>query len=147
MTDWLRTQEAAYHLNMSPRTLEKMRYLGTGPTYRKPGGMRVVLYSRDDLDDWVRSEESLRVDRRGLRDRITEEWREVHGQRVLVKVCPPARAGARWRSKEPEARNWPIDDFRNVYISTRRDGRTVHVAPCVGDAPPSHKHRPGEASS
>ncbi len=38
---FLRTQEAARHLGVSPRTLEKHRIYGTGPTYRKIGG-RVV---------------------------------------------------------------------------------------------------------
>ena len=38
---YLRTAEAARHLGLSGRTLEKHRCYGTGPLYRKSGG-RVV---------------------------------------------------------------------------------------------------------
>lgn len=50
---YLRTAEAAALLRLSPRTLEKHRVHGTGPTYRKAGG--TVLYVADDLISWVES--------------------------------------------------------------------------------------------
>lgn len=50
---YLRTAEAAALLRLSPRTLEKHRVHGTGPTYRKAGG--TVLYVAEELISWVES--------------------------------------------------------------------------------------------
>lgn len=49
----LNQREAADVLRLSPRTLERYRVTGTGPSYRKLG--RRVLYSPTDLDRWVTS--------------------------------------------------------------------------------------------
>jgi hypothetical protein len=48
---YLRTPEAARFLGLSPRTLEKHRVYGTGPTYYKLGGR--VVYALDDLKAWA----------------------------------------------------------------------------------------------
>ena len=48
---YLRTPEAATHLGLSPRTLEKHRCYGTGPVYRRLGGR--VVYAIDDLEAWA----------------------------------------------------------------------------------------------
>lgn len=48
---YLRTPEAARFLGLSGRTLEKHRYFGTGPVYRRIGGR--VVYSVDDLRGWA----------------------------------------------------------------------------------------------
>ena len=48
---YLRTPEAARFLGLSPRTLEKHRTYGTGPTYRKLGGR--IVYAADDLKIWA----------------------------------------------------------------------------------------------
>jgi predicted DNA-binding transcriptional regulator AlpA len=48
---YLRTQEAARFLGLSPRTLEKHRTYGTGPRYSKLGGR--VVYALDDLQEWA----------------------------------------------------------------------------------------------
>lgn len=48
---YLRTPEAAIHLGLSPRTLEKHRCYGTGPVYRRLGGR--VVYAIDDLEAWA----------------------------------------------------------------------------------------------
>ena len=48
---FLRTPEAARFLGLSGRTLEKHRYFGTGPAYRRIGGR--VVYSVDDLQAWA----------------------------------------------------------------------------------------------
>lgn len=48
---FLRTPEAARFLGLSPRTLEKHRTFGTGPTYRKIGGR--VIYAFADLQGWA----------------------------------------------------------------------------------------------
>jgi excisionase family DNA binding protein len=50
---WLRTRQAAIYLNLSYRTLEKLRSSGGGPAYRKVGG--TVLYRMDELDAWADS--------------------------------------------------------------------------------------------
>ena len=39
---FLRTPEAARFLSLSGRTLEKHRYFGTGPAYRKLGGLSLI---------------------------------------------------------------------------------------------------------
>jgi len=48
---YVTTPDAAVHLGLSPRTLEKHRCSGTGPIYRKLGGR--VVYAIDDLDAWA----------------------------------------------------------------------------------------------
>ena len=48
---FLRTPDAAVHLGLSARTLEKHRCYGTGPVYRKLGGR--IVYSLTDLDAWA----------------------------------------------------------------------------------------------
>ena len=50
---FLTTLEAAKYLRLSIRTLEKCRYLGAGPRFRKFG--RVVRYTVADLDEWARA--------------------------------------------------------------------------------------------
>ncbi|WP_448044338.1 helix-turn-helix transcriptional regulator [Bradyrhizobium liaoningense] len=49
---YLRTPEAARHLSLSPRTLEKHRIYGTGPEYSKLGGR--IVYAMDDLNAWAK---------------------------------------------------------------------------------------------
>lgn len=51
----LTTAEAARFVRLSPRTLERLRVLGTGPRYIKLGpGIRArVLYELDDLRAWI----------------------------------------------------------------------------------------------
>ncbi len=48
---YVRTHEAARLLGLSPRTLEKYRCHGSGPTFRKLGGR--VVYAVTDLDAWA----------------------------------------------------------------------------------------------
>ena len=48
---YLRTPDAALHLGLSARTLEKHRCYGTGPAYRKLGGR--VVYGIEGLDAWA----------------------------------------------------------------------------------------------
>jgi excisionase family DNA binding protein len=47
---FLSTDQAAYYVGLSRRTLEKMRTMGGGPRFRKHG--RYVRYHIDDLDEW-----------------------------------------------------------------------------------------------
>src|SRR5690606_8265946 len=48
---YLKTPDAAIHLGLSARTLEKHRCFGTGPIFRKLGGR--IVYAIDDLDAWA----------------------------------------------------------------------------------------------
>lgn len=48
---FVRTADAAIHLGLSRRTLEKHRCYGTGPVFRKLGGR--VVYEVSDLDEWA----------------------------------------------------------------------------------------------
>ena len=48
---FLRTPDAAVHVGLSARTLEKHRCYGTGPVYRKLGGR--VVYTIADLRAWI----------------------------------------------------------------------------------------------
>jgi hypothetical protein len=43
--------EAAAFLKLSPRTLEKLRVHGGGPSFRKFGSR--VVYAAEDLDKWA----------------------------------------------------------------------------------------------
>ncbi len=48
---YLTTPDAATHLGLSPRTLEKHRCYGTGPVYRRLGGR--IVYAIADLEAWA----------------------------------------------------------------------------------------------
>ena len=48
---YLKTPDAAIHLGLSARTLEKHRCYGTGPAFHKLGGR--VVYSIEALEAWV----------------------------------------------------------------------------------------------
>src|SRR3546814_15442547 len=48
---FLKTPDAAVHLGLSARTLEKHRCYGTGPLYRKLGGR--IVYAIDELTAWA----------------------------------------------------------------------------------------------
>jgi hypothetical protein len=53
MEDLLRTKVAAKRLNLSPRVLEKWRWLGIGPRFVKIG--RLAMYRESDLMEWIDS--------------------------------------------------------------------------------------------
>jgi hypothetical protein len=72
---YLRTAEAARHLGLSGRTLEKHRCYGTGPLYRKIGGR--VVYAVSDLQAWAD---------RGVKSSTTDPGRDT---------IPPARRPGR----------------------------------------------------
>ena len=48
---YLTQAEAADHLRISPRTLERYRVAGNGPRFVKAG--RRVIYRRGDLEAWT----------------------------------------------------------------------------------------------
>jgi len=53
---FLNTDQAAYYIGLSSRTLEKMRGAGRGPRFRRHG--RHVRYHIADLDGWSESRSS-----------------------------------------------------------------------------------------
>ena len=52
-TDYLNAREAAAHLGLSTRTLDRYRVTGEGPVFLRFGGG--VRYLRVDLDAWART--------------------------------------------------------------------------------------------
>ncbi len=50
---FLNTRQAAHHLRLSVRYLERMRGRGDGPGFRRHG--RFVFYHIDDIEAWSRS--------------------------------------------------------------------------------------------
>ncbi|MDB4044447.1 helix-turn-helix domain-containing protein [Emcibacteraceae bacterium] len=52
---YYRTKEAAEYCKCGKSTLEKLRITGNGPSYYKL--KKAVIYSRDQLDDWVSQNE------------------------------------------------------------------------------------------
>ncbi len=48
---YLTTAQAAERLGLQPRTLERWRWAGTGPRFRKLGG--AVRYAPQDLDEFA----------------------------------------------------------------------------------------------
>ena len=52
-TPYLNTRQAADHLGLSTRTLDRFRVSGDGPVFLKFGGR--VRYLIEDLDAWART--------------------------------------------------------------------------------------------
>lgn len=50
---FLTISEAAQLLRLKEHTLDNMRWLGTGPPFRKHGGR--IFYHRDELHEWSQS--------------------------------------------------------------------------------------------
>jgi len=49
-TPFLTVEEAARYLRLKKRTLDNMRWMGTGPKFRKHGGR--IYYHVDELKEW-----------------------------------------------------------------------------------------------
>lgn len=78
---FLRTPDAAVHLGLSARTLEKHRCYGTGPAYRKLGGR--IVYAISDLDAWAE---------KGLRQSTSDPGKgTVHPAKRIDGYTPPVR--------------------------------------------------------
>jgi hypothetical protein len=50
LSPFLTTEQAAFYLGLSARTLQWMRSRGTGPLFRRHS--RFIRYHIDDLDSW-----------------------------------------------------------------------------------------------
>ena len=55
MTTHKNTSQTAYYLGISKKTLERWRFEGHGPKFRKFG--KRVLYADDELDRWGKEQE------------------------------------------------------------------------------------------
>ena len=68
LADWLTQKTVSTRLNISERTLERMRHEGTGPPFTKAG--RKVLYRANHVEQWLanRSFVSTAEDRRQTLD-------------------------------------------------------------------------------
>lgn len=64
LSPFFTVEEAAAYLRLKKRTLDNMRWQGTGPRFRKHGGR--IVYHRDDLKKW--SEGLRRRSTSGLTD-------------------------------------------------------------------------------
>jgi len=55
--EYMTTEQAADYLKLSPKTLERYRVEGKGPSFHKLGnGKRArVLYKVDDIEIWLKS--------------------------------------------------------------------------------------------
>jgi hypothetical protein len=49
-TPFLTVEEAAIYLRLKKRTLDNMRWVGTGPKFRKHGGR--IYYHDEELKEW-----------------------------------------------------------------------------------------------
>jgi hypothetical protein len=58
VSPFLTTEQAAYYLGLSPRTLQGMRYSGEGPRFRRH--TRCVRYHIDDLNAWSENHPDIR---------------------------------------------------------------------------------------
>ena len=80
---YLTTPEAAEHLGLSPRTLERWRVTGEGPRYRKLG--RAVRYSIEDLEAFARAGQRTSTSASGDVSRkapSTEPWDRDRAHRL-----------------------------------------------------------------
>ena len=79
--DYLTTKQAAAHLELSPRTLERYRVRGGGPPF--VSYCNRVRYVRSDLDTWA-------VDRRRVSTSDTADIAGMPGRRPVKRKKVPA---------------------------------------------------------
>ena len=91
-TDYLTAREAAAHLGLSTRTLDRYRVTGEGPVFLRFGGG--VRYLREDLDEWARTRR-----RRSTSDDGTGERPELPGADSPAPSVPGSRAGKAGRAR------------------------------------------------
>jgi hypothetical protein len=101
MPHYFRPKPAAKYASTSESTLAKRRMAGLPPSYSKIGNR--IIYSQDDLDEWIRSERRLSTSDPGeaeLRRADAEEEDEDAGEAGLTRPrhhaprrCPTAVPG------------------------------------------------------
>ena len=101
-TEYLTAREAAAHLGLSTRTLDRYRVTGEGPVFLRFGGG--VRYLREDLDEWARTRR-----RRSTSDDGTGERPALPGAPApdpdpgdsSASSAPGSRAGKLGRARRP----------------------------------------------
>ena len=94
-TEYLTAREAAAHLGLSTRTLDRYRVTGEGPVFLRFGGG--VRYLREDLDEWARTRR-----RRSTSDDGTGERPALPGADSSASYAPGSRAGKPGRARRPK---------------------------------------------
>ena len=86
--DLMTTEETALYVRLSPRTLERYRVTGQGPTYLKNG--RRVLYRQADLDQWLENNRrrSTSGPRTGAKAEVEEDGATVEEPDPASPVGP-----------------------------------------------------------
>ena len=106
---YLRTQEAARFLGLSPRTMEKHRTYGTGPRYSKLGGR--VVYRVDDLQAWVAQGAKASTSDETGQSRVARQA-ALRAARPLCGPRAPLTARAVWlRRPPPRSERASLDVF------------------------------------
>jgi predicted DNA-binding transcriptional regulator AlpA len=109
---FLRTQEAARFVGVSPHTLEKHRIFGTGPKFSKIGGR--IIYAVSDLREWVE---------RGAKRSTSEPSRTTAAKPVdEVKLVNPIPDGAMVVEVDVSDPGKPVDNVKPVATGTEPDG-------------------------
>jgi len=91
-TIYLTAREAALHLGLSTRTLDRYRVSGDGPVFLRFGGG--VRYLREDLDEWARTRR-----RKSTSDDGTGERPALPGADSPAPSAPGSRAGKPGRAR------------------------------------------------
>lgn len=104
--------EAAQILKLKKRTLESMRWQGTGPPFRKHGGR--VFYHRDELNEW--SENGCRRPAPGtLRRNLRPLLGMLAGVALVIASCLPKHPLLAWNASP----SVPIGLYRIAHGSAR----------------------------
>ena len=141
---YLNTREAAEHLGLSTRTLDRYRVSGDGPVFLKFGGR--VRYLVEDLDAWVRTRRRRstsddgsgpgpirRLPRAPIRGQVAE-------RRVTVSPAVSVRLTRRLSAR------FVIPHFRAAAAKSSNSSAAAEN-PDAGEAVPSEFPRPCERAS
>jgi predicted DNA-binding transcriptional regulator AlpA len=109
---FLRTQDAAHFVGVSPHTLEKHRHFGTGPKFSKIGGR--IIYAVSDLREWVE---------RGAKRSTSDASRTTAAKPVDgVKPVKPAPDSVMVVEVDVDNPGEPVDNVKPVVPGTEPDG-------------------------
>ena len=123
--EYLGTREAAAHLGLSPRTLDRYRVTGEGPAFHKFGAR--ILYARADLETWAASRRMTSTsDDRAARRRLAGPLAAV----IVSGMAVILGADAAWASTDATFQG-PLDTVTGMVGGT---GGQLAAALAVGAA-------------
>ncbi len=96
-TIYLTAREAALHLGLSTRTLDRYRVTGEGPVFLRFGGG--VRYLREDLDEWARTRRRKSTSDDGTGERPALPGAPASQARPDPGDSPGSRAGKPCRGR------------------------------------------------